>query len=568
MPSRGSPVAIAVSGRPGDAIAAAWRGDDGATTGCSLTPADLDAADSADGPRWVWWDGATPRALVTVGQRVRRCWDLAAVHRILVGGWRADPGRVWAEAHGLDPETVPADEPPTLFSAPETPDDAPVRPDGHLGPAWASGRLRSGPSGARRWAELALEVQEVQQRRLASSERAHHLLATAHAESAAELVAAELEHDGLPIDVAEAERVLHRIVGPRPSDPAAAAAQAAARDRDVLRLVPDIGPVDLRNPAQVRSLLRRVGIEVADTRAWRLEPLRHEHPVVDALLAWRKRERIATTFGYGWLDEHVRDGRLRGAWTGADGAAGRMTATAGLHNLPTELRSAVAAPPGHVLVRSDLGQVEPRVLAAVSGDPALAAATADADLYLPVARRLGVPREVAKVAVLGAMYGQTTGHGAAALRALETAYPVAMDHLRAADEAARAGRDLVTYGGRRIRTDAGDDGSTPPTAAARSRAAARGRYGRNAVVQGAAAELFKTWTVLVRNAIRPLGATIVLCLHDELLVEAQATIGDEVAAVVRACLDDAVARWAPPTPAVRFVADVDVVRRWSDVPGH
>jgi DNA polymerase-1 len=102
---------------------------------------------------------------------------------------------------------------------------------------------------------------------------------------------------------------------------------------------------------------------------------------------------------------------------------------------------------------------------------------------------------------------------------------------------------------------------------ARARAA-RGRYGRNAVVQGAAAELFKTWAVLVRNAVRPLDATIVLCLHDELLVEAAAADADEVAAAVRACLDDAVARWTPPTPAVRFVAGVDVVRRWSDVPGH
>ena len=45
-----------------------------------------------------------------------------------------------------------------------------------------------------------------------------------------------------------------------------------------------------------------------------------------------------------------------------------MTATAGLHNLPADLRPAVAAEPGHVFVRADLGQIEPRVLAAVSGD--------------------------------------------------------------------------------------------------------------------------------------------------------------------------------------------------------
>ena len=35
-------------------------------------------------------------------------------------------------------------------------------------------------------------------------------------------------------------------------------------------------------------------------------------------------------FGYRWIDDHVDDGRLHGSWSGADGAAGRMTATAGM----------------------------------------------------------------------------------------------------------------------------------------------------------------------------------------------------------------------------------------------
>ena len=165
-----------------------------------------------------------------------------------------------------------------------------------------------------------------------------------------------------------------------------------------------------------------------------------------------KAERIATTYGYGWLDRDVgADGRLRGVWTGCDGAAGRMTASAGLHNLPAELRPAVAAEPGRLLVRADLGQMEPRVLAAVSGDDALARATADDDLYAPVAARLGVDRPTAKVAVLAAMYGQTSGAAGEALRGLERAYPVAMGYLRAAHESGAAGRDVATYGGRQVR---------------------------------------------------------------------------------------------------------------------
>ena len=87
----------------------------------------------------------------------------------------------------------------------------------------------------------------------------------------------------------------------------------------MLRHVPGGDGIDLRSPGQVKSLLRRVGIEVEDTRAWRLERLVGAHPVVEPLLAWRKAERMATTFGYAWLDEHL--GHRRPAAGRVDGHA-------------------------------------------------------------------------------------------------------------------------------------------------------------------------------------------------------------------------------------------------------
>ena len=208
------------------------------------------------------------------------------------------------------------------------------------------------------------------------------------------------------------EGLLAEIIGPRPRGPGHAAEIRAARDERVLRHAPAGVPADLRSNVQVRTLLAAAGIDVTDTRAWRLEEFKDKSPLVAALLEWRKAERIATTYGYAWLDEALGpDGRLRGAWTGCDGAAGRMTASSGLHNMPAALRRAVIAEPGHLFVRADLGQIEPRVLAAVSGDAALAAATAADDMYLPVAAQLGVDRPTAKVAMIAAMYGQTTGHG-------------------------------------------------------------------------------------------------------------------------------------------------------------
>jgi DNA polymerase-1 len=240
-----------------------------------------------------------------------------------------------------------------------------------------------------------------------------------------------------------------------------------------------------------------------------------------------------------------------------------MTASAGLHNMPADMRAAVIAEPEHVFVRADLGQIEPRVLAAVSGDTALTRATIADDLYQPVAEQLGVDRATAKVAVLGAMYGQTTGHGARALLGLESAYPVAMTYLRDADRAGQLRDELRTYGGRLIPMGSASDDDELPERDARSRAAARGRYGRNAVVQGAAAELFKAWAVTVRARTAAHDARIVLCLHDELLVQAPIERGAEVAQLVGDCLQEAVHRWAP-DDSVRFVADISVIPRWSD----
>jgi len=220
------------------------------------------------------------------------------------------------------------------------------------------------------------------------------------------------------------------------------------------------------------------------------------------------------------------------------------------------MRQAVIAAPGHLFVRADLGQIEPRVLAAVSGDAALAAATAADDMYLPVAAQLSVDRPTAKVAMIAAMYGQTTGHGGNAGRRMRSAYPVAMGYLDAADRSAQAGQDLRTYGGRLIRMSGGAGAAEAESPGART---GRGRYGRNAVIQGAAAELFKMWAVTVRARAAPLGARIVLCLHDELLVHVPSGRAEQAAELVGDCLTETARRWAPGGPTVRFHIGLEAV---------
>ena len=563
----GSGDLVAVAIAPGVGVGLA-RGD---RSMCWRTtdPASLVAGLEAEvGPRWCWWGRETADLLVADGIAVARCWDVLTVHRLLHGGWRTSIPEVWARMQELPSDRLPVDGQLDLLSdhGDDGDPDAPVRPDGYLRPDWAAGSWATSPDRVERWAALLSAAVERQHELIARSDDPVRARSTAHAESIAEFLCAELSAHGLPFDTAEARRIIGEAVGPPAADERSEIEARAERDAEVLRHVDPGVSYDLRNPADVKALLRRASIDVPDTRAWRLERLQSAHPVVPALLRWRKAERIATTYGYRWLDEHVRDGRLRGEWASSDGAAGRMTASSGLHNLPAEMRPAVRADDGHVFVRADLGQIEPRVLAAVSGDPALIAATGEADLYAPVAERLSVTREIAKVAVLGAMYGSTTGESAHALRGLEREYPTAMGFLAGAAAAGQRGDDVFTIGGRRVRMwidDQVDEEGRGDIDRARRVAAARGRFARNAVVQGAAAELFKVWAVIVRARGATLGAEVVLCLHDELLVHAPADRAEEAAALVDEALQEAAYRWSP-SRAVRFVADTSTIERWSE----
>jgi DNA polymerase I len=124
-----------------------------------------------------------------------------------------------------------------------------------------------------------------------------------------------------------------------------------------------------------------------------------------------------------------------------------------------------------------------------------------------------------------------------------------------------AAREVHTYGGRRVPMWPTPADTAPGAVSAV--VAGRGRFARNAVIQGAAAELFKAWAATVRHATRAHGARIVLCLHDELILHVPAQNAEAVAAQVDAALLAASRRWTG-SDAVGFVADTSVVARWSD----
>ncbi|HEX3824060.1 MAG TPA: DNA polymerase [Mycobacteriales bacterium] len=560
---RGEPLAVVLVEDHG--LALAWHG------GSRQVPTSEPAAALRElaslEPRWTWWAArVTATALVQAGIVVRACWDLGAVGRFLHGLRRDDPAAVWAAGHDLPPPDPPR-ETLDLFDLAE-PDAGSLASDGQLNTEWLHSRATSDLEQAQQLAELAINLQQRQRILLdqlpdprAAPQRPALALLTAYSESAAALIAVELEQVGLPFDRDTASALLTEIIGDRPADRAAEQRQRDARDQEVRQAFATGQDVDLRSPAQVRDLLARIGIDVPDTRSWRLEPHAPALPAVAALLRWRKAERTATTYGWRWLDTNVADGRLCGSWNAADGGSGRMTATAGLHNLPADLRPAVRAEAGRLLIRADLGQVEPRVLAAVSGDDALIRATHEPDMYAPVAARLQCDRPTAKIAVLAAMYGQTSGPAGDTVRVMDRAYPQAMAYLRSNEAAGREHVDIRTYGGRLIRlSGAALDPAGEPVSP--EVAAGHGRYARNCSVQGPAAELFKAWAATARDGLRDLSGEIVLCLHDELLVHVPAANAEPASELLHQALD-ATARWWAAGRSVRFIAEIASGVSWA-----
>ena len=124
-------------------------------------------------PRWVWWSIETATMLVDAGLRIGACWDIAAVHRLLAGGWRADPALVWATLGELPVESIPVSRPLDLFTQaePEMGDaEHPVRPDGYLRSDWVDGGWAERPQRLARWAGLAAQAATLQEGRLSMVE--------------------------------------------------------------------------------------------------------------------------------------------------------------------------------------------------------------------------------------------------------------------------------------------------------------------------------------------------------------------------------------------------------------
>ncbi|MEB3966238.1 bifunctional 3'-5' exonuclease/DNA polymerase [Streptomyces kunmingensis] len=520
-----------------------------------------------DVARWVWRDthAVYPR-LLAAGVAVERCFDIEAAENLLLAheGRHGEPRSAAAALARLRSTPVPPDPPPrvaepgsqsSLFE-PRPPVDVPL---GDL-----------------------VEVYADQQRRHAATGLPDRMRLLTASESAGMLVAAEMHAAGLPWRADVHRDLLHELLGERYA--------GGGEPRRLAELADEVSAAFGRRvrpelPADVVKAFGGAGITVKSTRRWEISSL--DHPAVKPLLEYKKLYRIYTAHGWSWLQDWVRDGRFRPEYLPGGTVSGRWTTNGGgALQIPKVIRRAVVADPGWRLVVADAAQMEPRVLAAISRDPAfMEVAGQSTDLYQSVSdRAFSGDRGQAKLAVLGAMYGQTSGDGLKNLALLRRRFPKAVAYV---DEAARAGEEgrlVRTWLGRTCPPAVGaaeaEEAGLPQDAPggtgtgsgpaqgygygyASSDSRARGRFTRNFVVQGSAADWALLLLAALRQTLAGMAAELVFFQHDEVIVHCPEDEAPRVGEAIREASELAGRLTFGETP-VRFPFTVAVVECYAD----
>jgi len=478
---------------------------------------DVDAIDPS--ARVVWDD--TRRwypALLAQGIRVERCVDLRLSHVILRNSSLSADSELARAAAGPWDDALVIDEPrdrgTALF-------DLDLR------------EPRSQPDPVAEWM--------LQRRAVAESADPGRLTLLLAAESAGALIACEMKHAGLPLDAAIHEQLLEKALGARPRMGERPAKLEVLKGTLVEILGFDFNP---DSAVELLKALRKAGLQVTSTSKWEIAEI--DHPVIAPLLEYKKLSRLMTANGWNWLDAWVAEGRFRPEYVPGGVVTGRWAASGGgALQLPKQIRGAVVADPGWAFVVADAAQLEPRILTALSRDQRMAKA-GEGDMYEGIVASGAVAtRAQAKVAMLGAMYGATTGESGRLLPGLTRAFPQALALVERAARAGERGEIVTTHLGRSSPRPAEDwlAGSNENAAAesrARSKARSWGRFTRNFVVQGTAAEWALCWMAGLRGRLYDLadGALtdrphLVFFLHDEVIVHTPEHLADEVAASIR-----------------------------------
>jgi DNA polymerase-1 len=349
-------------------------------------------------------------------------------------------------------------------------------------------------------------------------------------------------------------------------------------------------PFNLASPRQLGEILfqkmnlpalRKTATGQPSTDEDVLTELAADYPLPKVLLEHRALSKLKSTY----TDKlpqmvNARTGRVHTTFSQATAVTGRLASSdPNLQNIPVRtaegrrIREAFVAPPGHVVVSADYSQIELRIMAHLSGDPALVAAfRAGADIHRATAADIfGVPaaqvsadqRRYIKAVNFGLIYGMGA-FGLAQQLGIERSaaqqfidkyfqrYPGVAEYMQHTREFARQHGYVETVFGRRLWLPDIKAGGGPRRAGAE-------RAAINAPMQGTAADLIKLAMIAVRGWLdrEKLETKLVLQVHDELVLEVPESELGHVRAELPKRMEDVAALTVP------LVVDVGAGPNWE-----
>jgi len=348
---------------------------------------------------------------------------------------------------------------------------------------------------------------------------------------------------------------------------------------------------NIASPKQIQNILyEKMGLPVLEktpkgqpsTAESVLQDLAHDHELARLILEHRGLSKLKSTYTDKLpLQINSKTGRVHTSYHQAVASTGRLSSSdPNLQNIPIrsvegrKIRQTFVAPPGHVLLAADYSQIELRIMAHLSADPALLEAfsrnedihrTTAAEIFnKPVADVTADERRAAKAINFGLIYGMSPFGLARQLgidrnearqyvdRYFER-YPAVKQYMDETRKKAREDGYVETVFKRRL--------YLPEI---NSRNAARRQYAErtaiNAPMQGTAADIIKRAMIQIDQKILRHSANIkmIMQVHDELVFEIDEGSIDNMAGQIKDIMT------AVPEIRVPIIVDIGTGPNWDE----
>lgn len=343
-----------------------------------------------------------------------------------------------------------------------------------------------------------------------------------------------------------------------------------------------LGPI-LFETLEIKAKVKKTKTGQYPTGEEVLEKIADAHPIVPAVLRYRKLKKLKSTY----VDPlpklvNERSGRVHTTYQQTVAATGRLSSKdPNLQNIPirTEegraIRKAfIPRDDDHVLLAADYSQVELRIAAALSKDPGLVDAFVQGqDVHTATAAKVfqvdteAVDRDMrskAKAVNFGILYGQgafglaqNLGISRREAKEIIDAYFVQFAQLKAftadcVDRVRETGYAETVLGRRRYLPDIQSNNATVRAFAERNAV--------NAPIQGSAADIIKVAMVRMQEAIdqHQLRSRMILQVHDELVFDVPKDEIEQIEGLIKTAMSEAVALTVP------LVVDMSTGKNWLE----